>query len=973
MDDYDYLEDGFDPNKLRVVDLRRILVDHQVPFGSLDKKRVLVELFSDHVASQASKLRKQRRAAAAAPSSAEGMEFMPGAEDAANRKALKKARSVLRARSKSRTRAAAAIEEESEAAPSAEASDERGNGRRDRMRTPSPASSRQTDLTSPRMGKRKLTARKTPLRAAAATTAAVIDFSDDEDERPATPRKSEREVLGTPRSKARAKTVAAVGKKSSLGLNVTPAKAHLGDADEEAAAKSPGVEKLTFDMPAQIDSPLQSPVAKAREYMSPVREGTAVPEGLRSARNPRSTSQVPTASPPPKKVKATEDQNRRWESGFFSDENPFQSGTEDRTPDRATRLRKKKTTKTRRHAASTAAVDTPDRPSVADEPFTFSQDVPTAPSEPAAPSPYAMRSPPLFRKSMVPIPIVFQDGPTTSTTQATATLEPETNPMPASPGSTATTTTVTTATVKATSPSPPRVRHRTSPAGGTTTAHHSYGEVRPRLLDSSPDVADSIPDPPAVHPALKRRFKKGGDDLYAGSALDRDGCGCLSLLFSVIVLLLAVAAGGLVWHRQESFRMGYCDAHEPAHPCLSVGYWADLTTEDVTQLPRDPARLHAVLQPSCIPCPHRAVCADGTIARCEEGFMLRPHPLANPVFPFPDQCIPDTVKLAKVEQVSDEIFRVLSERLGQLQCNWRQYDRFTKTQDEVSLVEAGGLPEDHLYAQVYSLKEPDVSNAEFAEVWQLALRNIKQWDDRVEYVLIETAPGQDTLYLISRVAHLPLRCRVKNALFHVLSTYLREVMGLLVVLTVVLFIRARYRRYVRESRLVEELVHAAVQRLVQQEHLHYVDPTQHPSNALSVTQLRDVLVTPAYAASAAARHRLWERVRKRVEHNANVRVRMTQVKGEPHRVWEWIGAAPAFGANGTNPPTHGGAVGSGDEMTAAGRAAQLLQQQSLGGLPLSGGNAAEGTAASADGGGAGTAGMSVEDGLLFAAGARQRR
>ncbi|RKP33132.1 inner nuclear membrane protein MAN1, partial [Dimargaris cristalligena] len=299
-------------------------------------------------------------------------------------------------------------------------------------------------------------------------------------------------------------------------------------------------------------------------------------------------------------------------------------------------------------------------------------------------------------------------------------------------------------------------------------------------------------------------------------------------------------------------------------------------------------------QPSCVPCPHRARCSSGNITSCDDGFMVRPHPLANPVFPFPDQCIPDTVKLAKVEQVSDEIFRVLSDRLGQLQCNWRQYNRLIRDQDEVALVEASGLSEPLLFAQIYALKEPDVSDSEFQEVWQLALRNIKQWDDRLEYVLIETGPDEETLFLVSRIANLPILCQVKNGVFYLLSTYLREFLGTMVALAVGLFIRARYRRYIRESQLVAELVEASFQRLVQQEHLHCIDPVQHPSNALSVTQLRDVLVTPQFATGAGARHRLWEQVRKRVEHNANVRVRMTQVKGEPHRVWEWIGTAPSF-------------------------------------------------------------------------------
>ncbi|KAJ1968774.1 inner nuclear membrane protein enriched at telomere/subtelomere region [Dimargaris verticillata] len=287
--------------------------------------------------------------------------------------------------------------------------------------------------------------------------------------------------------------------------------------------------------------------------------------------------------------------------------------------------------------------------------------------------------------------------------------------------------------------------------------------------------------------------------------------------------------------------------------------------------------------------------------------MVRPHPLANPVFPFPDHCVPDTIKLAKVEQVTDEIVRVLSERLGQLQCNWRQYHRLSRADDEVALVEASGLSEPHLYAQIYALKDPEVPDVEFQDVWQLAMRNLKQWGDRVEFIVIgtDTTGTDETLFLVSRVAYLPMLCRAKNAAYHLLSHYIREVLGGLIGLAVILFIRARYRRFKRENQIVAKLVHESIERLVQQEHLHCVDPVQNPSNALSVTQLRDVLVIPTYASSQAARHRLWERVRKQVEQDSNIRVRMTQVKGEPHRVWEWIGAPPSMNAF-----THGAAAAS---------------------------------------------------------------
>ncbi|KAK9368855.1 Man1-Src1p-C-terminal domain-containing protein [Lipomyces kononenkoae] len=49
MDDVSYLEPNFDPEKLRVPDLRRVLLMHEVAFPSAAKKAVLVELFREHI------------------------------------------------------------------------------------------------------------------------------------------------------------------------------------------------------------------------------------------------------------------------------------------------------------------------------------------------------------------------------------------------------------------------------------------------------------------------------------------------------------------------------------------------------------------------------------------------------------------------------------------------------------------------------------------------------------------------------------------------------------------------------------------------------------------------------------------------------------------------------------------------------------------------------------------------------------
>ena len=52
-EDTEYLQPNFDPTTLRVADLRRILLFHDVDFPSSAKKGQLVNLFLDHITPKA--------------------------------------------------------------------------------------------------------------------------------------------------------------------------------------------------------------------------------------------------------------------------------------------------------------------------------------------------------------------------------------------------------------------------------------------------------------------------------------------------------------------------------------------------------------------------------------------------------------------------------------------------------------------------------------------------------------------------------------------------------------------------------------------------------------------------------------------------------------------------------------------------------------------------------------------------------
>ncbi|KAK1960811.1 hypothetical protein LY78DRAFT_533400, partial [Colletotrichum sublineola] len=59
-DNVDYLQPGFDPNSIRVEDLRRIFVTHEIKFSWTLRKNALVDLFKEKVEPRACATLKKR-------------------------------------------------------------------------------------------------------------------------------------------------------------------------------------------------------------------------------------------------------------------------------------------------------------------------------------------------------------------------------------------------------------------------------------------------------------------------------------------------------------------------------------------------------------------------------------------------------------------------------------------------------------------------------------------------------------------------------------------------------------------------------------------------------------------------------------------------------------------------------------------------------------------------------------------------
>ncbi|KAF9090687.1 hypothetical protein BGX23_005805 [Mortierella sp. AD031] len=241
------------------------------------------------------------------------------------------------------------------------------------------------------------------------------------------------------------------------------------------------------------------------------------------------------------------------------------------------------------------------------------------------------------------------------------------------------------------------------------------------------------------------------------------------------------------------------------------------------------------LYPTCIACPDHATCiTPDSEPVCPPEYILRPHPLSfGNLLPLPPNCVLNKAQEYQSLQVADAAEKILHRRAGQEEC--RSSSRPEPTA-ELLARQRFSIPE--LKSEIESLKDVRVSQEEFDQYWNLALNELYR---RSGTIIIEQGIGN----------HITKR---------------RE-----------------------EVRIVQELVEQVLSKLSEQVHYYYIDPVIYPELFVPQIHLRDALLTDIH--SHVRRQEIWEKVSLIVDRNANVRVSAQEVRGEIHRVWEWIGAS----------------------------------------------------------------------------------
>ncbi|KAJ2481437.1 hypothetical protein IWW56_001765 [Coemansia sp. RSA 2131] len=407
----------------------------------------------------------------------------------------------------------------------------------------------------------------------------------------------------------------------------------------------------------------------------------------------------------------------------------------------------------------------------------------------------------------------------------------------------------------------------------------------------------------------------------------------------------AVGAAALTWRAHEQFAVGFGSARAEYAPLAPPN-------DSILAEPQPPAAdavwtQHAVyyaqtarawIAPPPLECPEHADCVPYTaipaaaahgsaalssaardqwivstggqrvaVVQCDAGHVLQFPALTSRVYPLVPQCVRDVPTEHRVRQLVAVMLRECRARRGRAECQMSLMEqaRGLRAQqsddDEADAIERLGISSADLHALMSRRKAPRLSDDEFDALFRLAAAELASGDAVTAFELAYEDDDDETTFYVARDAEYPPFCHVQRLVLRAVVGHVPALLALIGAGVLSFVASRRFGAYRAESRAADALVGSALARLKRQARRHYVDPALSPSPAIPSLQLRDLLLlssgTPPASSTDVtqvyfdprARSSVWERVRHVVERNANVRCRTTAVRGEPMRVWEWIG------------------------------------------------------------------------------------
>ncbi|KAF9437787.1 inner nuclear membrane protein enriched at telomere/subtelomere region [Entomortierella beljakovae] len=328
----------------------------------------------------------------------------------------------------------------------------------------------------------------------------------------------------------------------------------------------------------------------------------------------------------------------------------------------------------------------------------------------------------------------------------------------------------------------------------------------------------------------------------------------ISLFFFITVLL----SYGL-WLRETRLEIGFCTEVELESPTSRAWYY-----------------------PTCIPCPDHAICENSDeLPICAPEYILKPQLLSfGNVFPITPVCVLNKAKEYQSLQVADAAEKLLHIYAGNIECSLSSDKTPIKSAEYRN---RRSIAYDDLRSQVEQLKDDNVSDEDFSQYWDRAIKELRQRTDKVSFE--QGINGEERIRSLK--PQKSLGCRIRQTLVRWIVKSKFVILALISSALCGVLIHVHITKRHKQSRVVSGLVQNVFSKLSDQAHYYYVDPVIYPEPYLPRTQLRDALLSEVE--SPSRRQEIWSKVESVVERNSNVRTSSQEVRGELHKVWEWIG------------------------------------------------------------------------------------
>ncbi|KDR81573.1 hypothetical protein GALMADRAFT_239602 [Galerina marginata CBS 339.88] len=325
---------------------------------------------------------------------------------------------------------------------------------------------------------------------------------------------------------------------------------------------------------------------------------------------------------------------------------------------------------------------------------------------------------------------------------------------------------------------------------------------------------------------------------------------------------------------------------------------------------------------SCTPCPDHGTCSQFGVA-CDHGYLLKPNIVLSliPVSPsftslttshvpqltetffkavslatdglpgfgsvaLPPRCVEDPQRKRHIGAMGKAIESRLAKERGKRICRGDPFNT-SEPQEGAEAAAKWGVAETQLkeyYREKVSKASPKML-PHFDDTFNTAIQQLTQWGG---VFVGESADGNR--YIAHKTPEMSWQCILTVKSREVWVAWRTTVLASVLSILVIFGVRLRMTQKQKENRRIAGLVQVALDTLRNQELAHYVDPLTAPEPYLSSIQLRDLVLQEEH--SVPTRRRLWEKVERVVESNANVRANLEEIEGgDEMRVWRWVGSS----------------------------------------------------------------------------------